>query len=280
MLADQLSRPGGRRAARGRLRRRGANGSIAAATREDFAGDVLGSVAFLKSRQEVDSGRIGLLGHSEGGVISPMVAVRSPDVAFLVLMAGTGVDGAEIALRQGDLMARAAGAPEEALKTLGDLLTRLIAGVKAEKDPKTASDALRAIARDVFANLPEAERAALGEGDSVLDALVERVNNPWFRFFLVHDPRPTLRKVKCPVLALNGEKDLQVPPKENLAAIESALKDGGNTQSTVKQMPGLNHLFQTCTTGAPSEYARIEETIAPAAVELIGDWVREQAGLK
>ena len=111
----------------------------------------------------------------------------------------------------------------------------------------------------------------------MIDSEVKKVESPWFRFFLTFDPRPTLAKVKCPVLAVNGEKDLQVPPKENLGEIEKALKKGGNTRVTVKELPGLNHLFQTCKTGSVAEYGIIEETIAPAALKVIGDWVLEQA---
>ena len=213
-------------------------------------------MAFLKTRPEVDPAKLGLLGHSEGGIIAPMVAVRSQDVAFLVLLAGTGVDGEELfLLRQNHLMVKAAGGSEDLLKFLGELLPKQIAAIKAEKDPKIASEKLRAIAKEELARLPEAERAhgaqrrrlvAQQPGGSVEPSLD--------RYFLTYDPRPMLRKVKCPVLAINGEKDLQVPPKENLAAIASALNDGGNTHATVKELPGLNHLFQTCTTGALSEY--------------------------
>ena len=99
------------------------------------------------------------------------------------------------------------------------------------------------------------------------------LQSPWFRYFLTYDPRPTLAKVKCPVLAINGEKDLQVPPRQNLPEIEKALKAGGNAAVTIREMPNLNHLFQTCKTGAPTEYAQIEETFAPAALQVVGEWV-------
>ena len=107
-----------------------------------------------------------------------------------------------------------------------------------------------------------------------------RLNNAWFRFFLSHDPRPTLRTVRCPVLAINGEKDLQVPAKENLAEIAKALKAGGNPKFKTVELPGLNHLFQPCKTGSPSEYASIETTIAPEALKTMGDWIAEQTGAK
>ena len=111
----------------------------------------------------------------------------------------------------------------------------------------------------------------------LIEAQLKQIDSAWFRYFLTYDPRPALAKVRCPVLALVGEKDLQVPPKENLSEIEKVLKASGNSRVTIKELPGLNHLFQTCKTGAPAEYAQIEETIAPSALTLIGDWVREQA---
>ncbi|MPM83740.1 hypothetical protein SDC9_130809 [bioreactor metagenome] len=132
---------------------------------------------------------------------------------------------------------------------------------------------------DEVANMSEEEKKNSGYSeanfDAQVNAQVQQLISPWMRFFLTYDPSPTLMKVKCPVLAINGEKDLQVPPKENLQAIEEALKEGGNRDYTVKELPGLNHLFQTAQTGSPSEYAKINETISPAALELIGDWVSD-----
>jgi len=126
-----------------------------------------------------------------------------------------------------------------------------------------------------MANLSEEERKASGYSDIYIEGQVQQITSPWMRFFLTYDPAPTLTNVKCPVLAINGEKDLQVPPKENLPAIENALKAGGNKDYTVKELPGLNHLFQTAGTGSPSEYAKIEETISPDALEIIGNWISE-----
>ena len=112
--------------------------------------------------------------------------------------------------------------------------------------------------------------------DAQINVQIKQVMNPWFRFFLTYDPRSALKKVKCPVLAINGEKDLQVPPKENLAAIEETLKQGGNSNYTIRELPGLNHLFQTAKIGSLSEYGKIEETISPTALKVIGDWILEQ----
>ncbi len=278
VLADYLTRRG---IAVLRVDDRGVGGSTGSAktsTSEDFAGDVLAGVAFLKSHAKVDPTKIGLIGHSEGGLIAPMVASRSDDVAFVVLMAGTGLDGAEILTLQGDLIARAMGAKDAARASQAELLKRSYAVLREEKDDKVAIEKLKAIAKETIAALTDEDRVALGEDSSSVDAQMERLASPWFRFFLTFDPRPTLAKVKCPVLAINGEKDLQVPPKENLREIEKAIRSGGNERVTVKELPGLNHLFQTAETGAPSEYAKIEETISPAALEVIGDWIVSQVG--
>jgi fermentation-respiration switch protein FrsA (DUF1100 family) len=137
---------------------------------------------------------------------------------------------------------------------------------------------MREIVKAAVDSLPEDQRKALGKADALIAAQLKAVRTPWFRFFLTYDPRPTLAKVHCPVLALIGEKDRQVPPRENLSQIESILKTAGNNQVTLKELPGLNHLFQKCKTGAPSEYSEIEQTIDPSALAVIADWISEQAG--
>jgi len=127
-----------------------------------------------------------------------------------------------------------------------------------------------------MSGLTDDERRAVGDIDSLTIAATRPLLSPWFRFFMGYDPAPTLRKVRCPVLALNGSKDFQVPPQEDLAAIEAALKAGGNRHSSVKQLPGLNHLFQTAATGSITEYGTIEETIAPVALDAMSDWITAQ----
>ncbi len=278
VLADALTRRG---VAVLRLDDRGvggSTGSTSASTSNDFAGDVLAGIAFLKTRGEIDPRRIGLVGHSEGGIIAPMVAARSPDVAFIVLMAGTGLPGEEILYLQGQAIMKAMGADEKAMKQQLDLQKRLFEIVKTEKDEKKAETRMREIAKGAVEALPESQRKALGKADALISAQLKAVRSPWFRYFLTYDPRPTLAKVHCPVLALIGEKDRQVPPRENLSQIESTLKTAGNHRVTVKELPGLNHLFQKCKTGAPAEYAEIEQTIDPSALAVIADWISEQAG--
>jgi len=253
----------------------GSTGNFSQATTEDFAGDVLAGVEFLKNRKEIDSSQIGLIGHSEGGTIAPMVAVKSPDVAFIVLMAAPGMTGEELLYMQSDRIARAEGASNETIARNEALMRRMYSVVKEEKNNTAAEEKLREILRTELANTSEQKIESSGYSEAVIDAQVRELSSPWMRFFLTYDPMPALMKVKCPVLAITGEKDLQVPPDENLRAINEALKAGGNKDYKVKELPGLNHLFQTAKTGSPSEYAKIEETISPAALEIIGNWTSE-----
>lgn len=276
VLADYLTRMG---IAVLRVDDRGVGGSTGqtrTSTSEDLAGDVEAGVAFLKTRPEVDPAKIGLIGHSEGGIIAPMVAAQSAEIAYVVLMAGPGLPGEEILILQGALVAKAEGKSDEQIAENRELQERIFEIIRSEKDPQAAEARMRLTIKDGLTRLSAVDKEAASVTVEFVEAQVQAVQSPWFRFFLTYDPRPALRKVKCPVLALNGEKDLQVPARENLAAIEGALKVGHNPRMTVKELPKLNHLFQTSETGRISEYARNEETIAPIALELIGSWIKEQ----
>lgn len=256
VLADYLTRQG---FAVLRYDKRGigsSTGDFAQATTVEFADDALAGVDYLKQRKEIDPAKIGLIGHSEGGIIAPIVASRSKDVAFIVLMAGTGLTGEQILYLQGALIAKAMGAKPEAVARQKALQEQMFTIAKQEKDPATAEKKKKA-----------------GDPEKFAQAQIKTVLSPWMRYFLIYDPATALKEVNCPVLAINGEKDLQVPPKENLPAIEAALKAGGNKDYTIKELPGLNHLFQAATTGAPSEYSQIEITIDPVALKTMGDWI-------
>jgi uncharacterized protein len=242
-------------------------GKFDGATSRDFADDTAGAVAFLKARKDV--AKIGLIGHSEGGMIAPMVAAEDPEIAFLVLLAGPGTPCEDLLIAQGQLIVKAMGGDEKALARQRDVQKRLFALARSGADEAK----LKAALADIEKDLTDEEKKEFAKTRAVTDAQVSRLAGPWFKYFLAYDPRPTLRKVKCPVLALNGAKDLQVPPGENLAGIETALKAGGNADVTVQELPGLNHLFQTCKTGLPGEYGKIEETFAPAALDFITEWV-------
>ncbi len=253
----------------------GSTGDFSKATSFDFADDAEAGFEFLRARKEVAPGRIGLIGHSEGGLIAPIVAARTPEVGFIVLLAGPGLPGDQILVAQQALILKAVGAKDEDIKKSTDALARMVAVAKDEADPKAAERKLKAIRDEVAATLPEAERKALADSDPQ-GAAVARLATPWMRTFLAYDPRPTLAKVRCPVLALNGANDLQVPCRDNLDAIAQALATGGNTRATTRALPGLNHLFQPSATGAPSEYGKIEETFSPEALAAIADWVAAQ----
>jgi len=273
VLADHLTRNG---IAVLRVDDRGVGGStgrFSTATSEDFASDALAGVEFLKTRQEIDRKRIGLIGHSEGGLIAPLAAVRSPDVAFIVLMAGPGVPGDSTILLQSAAMRRSMGAGEEWIAAEQAVLRRMVARIRAG-DSLGAMREARELVRVQIANLPEEQRNAIGDPDSAAAGAMQRLYSPWMRYFMSFDPRPTLQRVKVPVLAINGEKDLQVLPKENLAAIEAAFKAGGLRHYSVKELPGLNHLFQRCTQCTLLEYSQLEETIAPAALGEMTAWIQ------
>jgi len=272
VLADHLTRKG---IAVLRVDDRGVGGStgnITTSTSEDFAGDVLTGIEFLKTRKEVNAKQIGLIGHSEGGLIAPMVAARSTDVAFIVLMAGPGLRGEEILYLQGALIAKANGATDEAIAKSRATNQVIFAILKEEKDNAAAEKRIRENLPKLMEGMTDEQKKASGSGAAV-EAQLKMVLTPWFRYFLAYDPKPALMKLRCPVLAINGEKDLQVPPDEDLNAIEQTLAAARNPDYKVVKLPGLNHLFQTSRTGAPSEYAEIRETISPAALEAMSDWI-------
>jgi pimeloyl-ACP methyl ester carboxylesterase len=250
-------------------------GDFAAATSEDFASDAIMALAFLQGLPQVADDAVGIIGHSEGGMVAPMAAVRSSQVAFIVLMAGPGTTGAEILVAQGQLIARAMGTPEDMIALNTRTQTRMIETVMSEPDPELAEDQLRSILDEAIATLPEDIQEQAGQN---IETEIAQINSPWFRFFLSYDPRPTLERVTVPVLALNGEKDLQVPWEDNLQAIEEALAAAGNDDATVRMLPGLNHLFQAADLGTPAEYGQITETINPVALDLMSSWILERFG--
>jgi fermentation-respiration switch protein FrsA (DUF1100 family) len=275
VLADYLTRRG---IAVLRVDDRGVGGSkggVSDATSEDFARDVLAGVAYLKTRKEIDPKRIGLIGHSEGGCIAPIAATQSKDVAFIVLMAGTGVTGDIIIEGQVASELKAQGADQTLIDLSIQGQRQVVEVMKTESDPNVAKEKIRKIVTDSVSKLDEKQKKIVDYHEGYVDAQVKAAMSKWLRFFLTHDPKETLRKVKCPVLAINGSLDMQVPAKQNLPAIEQALREGKNPDVTVKELPGLNHLFQTATTGGGDEYARIEETMSPVALETMAKWIED-----
>jgi len=277
VLADYLTRRG---VAVLRCDDRGtakSTGDFSKATDSDFVKDIEAQVAYLVTRKEINPKRIGLVGHSEGGIVAPKVAAKSGDVAFIVMLAGVGVPMDELLVRQGRDIALVMGASEEVIAKNAATQRATFEVVKTEKDPAAAEAAVRKLIREQLASLTAEQRQAMGLADDMVDAQVKMVLSPWFRELIAYDPLPTLKAVKCPVLAINGEKDLQVAASENLPAIRAALAAGGNQNVKTVALPGLNHLFQTCQTGAISEYSQIEETFNPTAMKVVGDWILEVA---
>ncbi|MBZ5639983.1 MAG: alpha/beta fold hydrolase [Acidobacteriia bacterium] len=280
VLADHLTRSG---IAVLRYDDRGvgeSTGSPAQATTEDFAGDVAAAVAFLRTRPDIDPNRVGLLGHSEGGIVAPMVATRTPGIAFIVLMSGMGLTGERILLDQAELIGRAEGSSEEAIRKEAEIQKHIFAAVRSGQgwDEVRAETKKEALAR--IAKKPEEQRKSVPDPDTYADRMIEgqlaMARSPWFKFFLDYDPAKTLEKVKCPVLALFGEKDLQVPAESNRTAMAAALARGGNPDVTVKVFPGANHLYQAARTGGVSEYAVLGKEFVPGFLDTISGWIRER----
>lgn len=245
----------------------GSEGNVSNATSKDFAGDVLAGIEFLKTRKEINPSKIGLIGHSEGGIVAPIAANQTSDVAFIVMLAGPGIPGEQILYEQGRLIGLASGMTEDQVAQNQKTQEAIFNIIKNEKDSAVRLDRLqRTLTGGMYPMMNDDQKKSI-------DQQIMAVNSPWFSHFLKYDPYPALTKLKCPVLALMGEKDLQVPPKSNLPAIEKALAEGGNKNFKTVELPNLNHLFQNCETGAVSEYGQIEETISPKVLEIIREWI-------
>jgi hypothetical protein len=279
VLADHLTRSG---IAVLRYDDRGIGGSGPATdedTSETFAGDVVAAIQLLKSRPEIAEGKIGLLGHSEGGVVAPLAARQSDDVDFVVLMAGPGLAGSEIIKAQQRLILEASGAPAEEVTKQAELQTAVIEAAVTGKGWDAVRPQLLESTLETAKSMPEDARKALGDLDKwaemSVDESIKQLQGPWMQYFLKHDPAPVLAGVKVPVLSLLGEKDLQVPAVQNRDALEKALRQGGHPTSTVKVIPGANHLFQLAGTGSPTEYAMLKPEFAPGFLETIELWVKD-----
>lgn len=265
VLADHLTRKG---IAVLRYDKRGIGksaGNFDQATTEDFASDATAALDYVKSRKEINSRKIGLIGHSEGGLIAPMIASHSSDVAWVVLLAAPGLNGEQIMLLQSEMILKVAGFDDERISRARDFNMQSYALARKEKDP----EALEAKLTD----LVDSTGMSTTLPPTTLKPQAKMMTSAWFRFFLDYDPIPALKKTQCPVLALNGDKDLQIASKENLAQIDKALREGGNKDFETHEFAGLNHLFQHAPTGSPTEYGGIEETFAPEALTFVSDWI-------
>ncbi|MEG1024182.1 MAG: alpha/beta hydrolase [Flavobacterium sp.] len=261
VLADYLTKKG---IAVLRFDDRGAGestGDFSKASTIDFSKDVQAGVDYLKTRKEIDKKKIGLIGHSEGGLIAPIIAGNSKDIDFIVLLAGPGLRGDVLLLLQTELIERQSGVSNEEIKKRQEILKGAYDLVVAS----SANDENFKNSVSTYFNSKFDENQA--------KAATNQITSNWWYTFIKMDPVVALAKVKCPVLALNGSKDLQVPAEVNLQVIEKTLAKAGNKKVTAKILPNLNHLFQECKTGSPDEYEKIEQTFSPIALEEISSWV-------
>ncbi|MDR1500709.1 MAG: alpha/beta fold hydrolase [Tannerellaceae bacterium] len=244
------------------------DGDFASSSTEDFSFDAEAAFDFLKGRKEIDPARIGLIGHSEGAIIAAMIAARTEDVAFAVLLAGSGMRGDKLLLAQQELIGQSYGLSEEMIEENGRFMKRVFDIINTAATDDELKAALFTAFMESSASSPQDEDLKAQVKEKVA-AMADR----WTVYFVRHDPSVDISRMTCPVLALNGEKDIQAPPSINLPAIRDALAKGNNRLSTVKELPGLNHLFQDCETGALTEYGRLEQTFSPSALDLVTDWI-------
>jgi len=280
VLADHLTRRG---IAVLRVDDRGVGGStgdFSEATSLDFAADAVAGITYLRGREEINSEMIGIIGHSEGGVIAPMVAAQTPGIAHIVMIASPGLPIREMEFLGEENDLRAKGASDDLVAKVRATTERLFEVIASTSDSAVVLRRFCTIISEFFEELSEEERKIAEISTESLDAhtqnQAQRLHSPWFRYYLPYDPGTVLQKITCPVLALNGERDVQVPANENLRAIGKALKAGGNKDYTVRQLPELNHLLQTAETGSISEYGKIEETMSQLALKAISDWILER----
>jgi uncharacterized protein len=269
VLADHLARRG---LAVLRYDERGvgaSTGDFQAATTLDHAADAHAAIEFLARHPAVEGASVGVIGHSEGGMIAPLVAGSSPAVEFLVLLAAPGLPLRDIAVRQAETMTRAEGMSDAWVASHVAMVDAIFDLYAQDLATAELGRRIRVILERAHADspFPPPARAAL------IEQALAAYLSPWAQFAFRYHPAPALRRVRVPVLALNGSLDTQVDGAANLDAIAAALSAGGNDRVVTALLPGLNHYFQTAATGALSEYALIAETFAPLALRRIDDWI-------
>nr|WP_315035140.1 alpha/beta fold hydrolase [uncultured Chryseobacterium sp.] len=255
-------------------------GDFKSATSADLATDVESAVAYLKTRKEIDPKKVGLIGHSEGGLIAPLVATQSKDVAFIVLLGGPGIPGDKILQIQQRLIAEVSGVGKEEIKGTEKINKKIFDIVKKSSDIEQLKTDLRSNLQKFLHENPDFKKPDNMTADEFIHLQIETYATPWMQYFMRYNPVNTLKKVKIPVLALNGEKDLQITPKENLNAIKRALRKAGNKDMTIMELPNLNHLFQESDTGSPQEYQKIEQTYSPMALKEVLHWLKIKGKIK
>lgn len=245
-------------------------GNHTMATSEDFADDAIFAIQYLKSREDIDKKNMGIIGHSEGGSMAPMIANKSKDVSFIVLLAGTGILGSEFSLMQSKAF-RPFPVPDE--KAYEDAIRKAIEIASSDKKITEVKSELTSHYSKTIAPILKPLVGSDVKVKEIIGKLVEGRTTPHSRYFYNYNPQDELEKVKVPVLSLNGSKDIQVEAKINQAGIKKALTKGGNKDFKVLELPNLNHFFQECETGKMEEYSKIDQTFSPIALEEISKWI-------
>ena len=240
----------------------GSDGEVKNATSMDFSYDAEAAFDYLRNRKEINATKVGILGHSEGGVINFMVSARRPEVAFLVSLAGPSVNGIEVLKEQQAAILRASGMSEEMVQFNGKANAQMFDIIETSNDRAEADTLLRQLLK------------GWGYNEELTEQTVGQMASPWMYYFLRYDPTDAIVKTNCPALLLNGTKDLQVIASQNLPGYEKIIAEHGKTNLTLRELPDLNHLFQHCETGSPNEYFEIEETISPEVLEMVVGFVK------
>jgi pimeloyl-ACP methyl ester carboxylesterase len=254
-------------------------GDFSKSTTADFALDVEEHIRYVKSLPMIDSTKIGLLGHSEGGLIAPMVAARNNSVSFIVLMAGPGIEITQLMAVQNEMVLKSAGIDQPAIDAYVPLYKQLMKTIISIDNNEEAINQSKKIVNEWFRKTDKTfvksttNISTEADIDKFATTMAQTLSTSWWKFFAAYNPQPTLQKVKCPVLAINGSADIQVPSVVSLKGIEAALTKGGNKQFTAKQFEGLNHLFQKCTKCTVPEYGELNTTIEPEVLDTIGSWL-------
>ena len=241
----------------------GSEGEVNNATSMDFSYDAEAAFDYLRNRKEINASKVGILGHSEGGIINFMVSARRPEVAFLVSLAGPAVNGIEVLKEQQAALLRASGMPEEMVQFSGNANAQMFDIIEASTSREEADSLLRQLVK------------GWGYNEELTEQTVGQMASAWMYYFLRYDPTEAIVKTNCLALLLNGSKDLQVIASQNFPAYEKIIAEHGKTNLTLRELPDLNHLFQHCETGSPNEYYEIEETISPEVLEMIVGFVKE-----
>lgn len=258
----------------------GSTGNISESTTEDFASDVLAGVEYLKTKPNIDKNRIGLLGHSEGGIVAPIAASQSNEVKFIILMSGPGVSGEKVINYQIKKIMQAEGAPDSVIERECNNNSTIISAFKKNMPTEDFKKILREQAELEINRLSDEDKKNLTDINVTIESTTAQklmqMDNNWFRFFVNYDPGPTLQSVSCPVLVLFGGKDTQVALEQNREPIENNLKLGGNNKFETVVFPDANHLYQNAGTGGISEYAKLKKEFVPGFLEKITSWILER----